>query len=267
MKCERCGADFHYKSHLKRHLQLKKECPITFSIADRTYLLKTLDDNKVDNSYSCTCGKTYKHATSLYHHRAKCDKYTKSSNTGLRKEINNLKKEIAELKSTSAPPNITNIARDQNITNNSITNNFNLNLQPWNPSNFDYSRLNNDNYDQAFEANNQVETLVKFALKSPNNHVFIISKNNIPMFFNGTSFAEIPDGVRQTYAAFFSQLKTYSLENESRMRDLFNNDAYGFYDDHMDRLNQSEDLDDHTALVEVIKKNTDKILKTHALEL
>jgi hypothetical protein len=161
----------------------------------------------------------------------------------------------------------TNIARDQNITNNSVTNNFNLNIQPWNPSNFDYSRLNDTSYEEAFKAINQVETLAKFALKSPKNHVVVVSKDGTPMFFNGKSFIEIPDGIRQTYSAFFNQLKTYTVENEDKMRTTFDSDAYGFYDDHIERLIQAEDIKDHSELIKVIKKNTDSVLKSHRIDI
>lgn len=281
MECERCGETFSYISVLKRHLKKKTPCDTSRSITSRDYLLEKLDSIKGEKTYACQCGKSYKYPTGLYQHGRNCNKYKSSRGSEtktLKKRVAELEKYIQNLETTSSPASqyTTNIARAQNVTNNttnnttnnSITNNnnFNLNIKPWNPSNFDYSRLDDDKYEQAFEADNQVETFAKFALNSPKNHVIIVSKDGIPMFFDGKSFIAVPDGIMQTYAAFFNQLKTYTVENEDKMRTIFNSDAFGLYDDHMERLVQAEDLKDHSMLVKVISKNTDKVLKSHAIE-
>ena len=277
MKCERCGSNFQYKSQLKRHLQLKTECPITYSIATRSYLIDQLKDEPIVTSYVCTCGKNYKHVTNLYRHRAKCDKYSKLSNNDLRKELNALKKTIADMRNErDAALTPTTIGRDQNITNNNntrITNNTNnmtINVPPWNPTTLDYSIIGEREYEQAFGRKYQVATLARSMIKSSkSNHVMIIADDGTPLFYNGSSFVNVPNGINQTHAVLFEAIKDYSEKNENQLRLIYNEDEedIGFYDDHKSRLIDAENSkSSHDKLIEVIKKQSSDVKKTHAIE-
>ena len=63
--CEKCDYGCSKKSIFDKHLQTKKH--------NTTKSYKILQDE-----FTCECGKTYKHRTSLYHHKRECEKVSKN---------------------------------------------------------------------------------------------------------------------------------------------------------------------------------------------
>lgn len=73
--CTACETTFSYKHHLKKHLESNKH-------KNRIESLK---------QFTCTCGKSYVHNTSLYKHKRTCDYENKVKHDDIKNELETLK--------------------------------------------------------------------------------------------------------------------------------------------------------------------------------
>ena len=72
--CEKCHYNAKRKSDYNKHLQTVKH--INNEILQNT----TKNSQKLSNTFKCDCGKIYKHHSSLYNHKKKCNNINQNNN-------------------------------------------------------------------------------------------------------------------------------------------------------------------------------------------
>ena len=82
-KCEICDYNTVRLSQYNRHLSTAKH-----KILTNTY---TNCDNKTSNTYTCDCGKKYKHRQSLNNHKKKCQYIDKEEEAEIKEETEQIK--------------------------------------------------------------------------------------------------------------------------------------------------------------------------------
>lgn len=131
--CEKCNVAFKRKSHYETHLKSNRH----------------INGTKSQKTYTCECGKSYRHNQSLWTHKKSCDVVQKSNVVGSgiirdyeeklersEREKVELRKQISELldKQVQMQP-ITNIENQQNIE---TQNNVNIHINAFGNENMDY---------------------------------------------------------------------------------------------------------------------------------
>ena len=136
--CEKCDYTTSHLSHWKRHLKTKKHNATKMlhnatDLGPKKYKKELIDEN---GCFCCDCGKTYKHHSSFYRHKSKCNWKPPIEETlvEVKKEEEDAKPYVTfgskealdhyvKLVSSNAGNNNTNING-----NNNMNTNFNINL-------------------------------------------------------------------------------------------------------------------------------------------
>jgi hypothetical protein len=117
-QCKRCGYETKTKSNLYKHLRRKKPCTASCCDVSTEQLLSELLPSKQYNEhcFNCyICGAKFNSQSNQSRHTKNCKNKTTQD------DINDLKKEIAELKQKLETNNVSaNIGTINNITNNHI---------------------------------------------------------------------------------------------------------------------------------------------------
>jgi hypothetical protein len=127
-KCKRCLTDFNHKHHLSAHLTRKKVCCVVEGGEDiHQDTLRAEISNIPAKIYECECcNKKFATRQSIHVHKKKCiEKHTNQNNAlyvNMRKEIDDLKKEVRNLKNNKQTVNINNTNTINNITNITLNN-------------------------------------------------------------------------------------------------------------------------------------------------
>lgn len=126
--CKRCGYTTKYKHVLIQHLEKKKICDPKLNDIDVNDLIAECKE-QAQKTYSCICGKSFKHEPSLYRHKRTCVMHTdieknRSLIEELQEKILSVEKEICHLKSQSKnEPSQPHIIGDNNNVNSTVNNN------------------------------------------------------------------------------------------------------------------------------------------------
>ena len=117
-KCERCHYIAKQKGDIKKHYQRKNPCKTIHSDITIKELLEEL--SKPKDGFACNkCNKVFNSSQGKYQHQKRCkqDLVIKKEKEDENKKIEELVNKLVEEKLKNIQ-NITNIGRDQNITNN-----------------------------------------------------------------------------------------------------------------------------------------------------
>lgn len=126
-ECIRCGHVFSTKSNLLQHLRRKKPCPSDLEDVDVKEYIELLLAKSSDNKFKCRhCNKEFSANQNRYRHEKTCSKKMEASSDSfeqLKKEIDTLKKELAEVRDSKKSTNTNN----GTINNANVINNITVN--------------------------------------------------------------------------------------------------------------------------------------------
>ena len=141
--CHICDSNTSRKSQYMRHISTCKHLNTTNTTNNTTDITNNKKVKKYSNSFICECGKEYKHHSSLWNHKKKCN-FTPTANenienTNENENANENANEITKLtnlvlkileQNTELTKQVIELSKEKTITTNTNCNNkaFNLNL-------------------------------------------------------------------------------------------------------------------------------------------
>lgn len=135
--CPRCGHEFTTRASLVRHLKRQNTCQALLDTISAVEILKIVEKPKLTDGFQCEfCDKFFNSSQGKYQHKKFCKKKKKNDDISSRieeltKEINDLKKKSSKDKSSSTTTN------SQNINCNNTYNIQINNLKPFGSENME----------------------------------------------------------------------------------------------------------------------------------
>lgn len=134
--CQRCGHEFTTRASLVRHLKRQNTCQALLDTISAVEILKIVEKPKLTDGFQCEfCDKFFNSSQGKYQHKKFCKK--KKKNDDISSRIEELTKEINDLKKKSSKDKSSTTTNSQNINCNNTYNIQINNLKPFGSENME----------------------------------------------------------------------------------------------------------------------------------